>query len=121
MEREKNNSYSIGLGGIITRFITSAIILAVTALFTPGFEIASLWTLMVAAIVLTLMDYLVNIMIGGNISTFGNGLVSFIVCAIILYATQFFVTGYSINWISAIVGAIIYGIIASLVPGKQNV
>jgi len=121
MEKEKQaSSSSITLGGIVTRFITSAIILAVTAFFTPGFEIASFWTLLVAALVLTLIDYLVNTIIGNNLGTFGNGIVGFAVSAIMLYVTQFFVTGYYINWLSAIVGAIIYGIVASFVPGKQN-
>lgn len=122
MEKEKQtSSSSMTFGGIITRFITSAIILAITAFFTPGFEIASFWTLIVAAAVLTLIDYLVNTILGDNLGTFGNGIVGFVVSAIMLYVTQFFVTGYSINWLSAIVGAIIYGIIASFVPGKQNV
>lgn len=121
MEKEKqSSSSSMTFGGIITRFITSAIILAVTAFFTPGFEIASFWTLLVAALVLTLIDYLVNTIFNNNLGTFGNGIVGFIVSAIMLYVTQFFVTGYSINWLSAIVGAIIYGIVASFVPGKQN-
>ncbi len=123
MEREKSssNASSITFGGIVTRFITSAIILAITAFFTPGFEIASFWTLLVAALVLTLIDYLVNTIVGNNIGAFGNGIVGFAVSGIVLYVTQFFVTGYTINWLSAIVGAIIYGIIASFVPGKQNV
>ena len=120
MEREKNDSSSMTFTGIITRFITSAIILAITAFFTPGFEINSFWTLLVAAVVLTLMDYLVNSIFGNNIGAFGNGIIGFIVSGIALYATQFFVAGYTINWISAIVGAIIYGIVASFVPGKQN-
>lgn len=121
MEKEKQESNSsMTLGGIITRFITSAIILAITAFFTPGFEIASFWTLIVAAVVLTLIDYLVNTIIGNNLGTFANGIVGFIVSASVLYATQFFVAGYTINWLSAIVGAIIYGIVASFVPSKQN-
>lgn len=121
MEREKSNSSSsMTFGGMITRFITSAIILAVTAFFTPGFEISSFWTLLVAAAVLTLIDYLVNTIVGNNIGAFGNGIVGFIVSGIVLYVTQFFVAGYTINWLSAIVGAIIYGIIASFVPGKQS-
>lgn len=119
MEREKSNS-SMSVSGLITRFITSAIILAITAFFTPGFEISSFWSLIVAAIVLTLIDYLVNTIIGNNLGAFGNGIVGFVVCGIMLYVTQFFVAGYSINWLSAIVGAIIYGIVASFVPGKQN-
>lgn len=122
MEREKNNSNSssMSFGGIITRFITSAIILAITAFFTPGFEISSFWTLLVAAIVLTLIDYLVNTIFGNNLGAFGNGIVGFVVCGIMLYVTQFFVAGYTINWVSAIIGAIIYGIVASFVPGRQN-
>ena len=81
MEREKSNSSttSMSFTGIITRFITSAIILAVTAFFTPGFEIASFWSLIVAAVVLTLIDYLVNVIVGNNLGAFGNGIVSFIV------------------------------------------
>ena len=123
MQREKSssNSSSMTFTGIITRFITSAIILAVTAFFTPGFEINSFWTLIVAAVVLTLIDYLVITILGNNIGAFGNGIVGFVVSGIALYVTQFFVAGYSINWLSAIVGAIIYGIVASFVPGKQNV
>lgn len=122
MERDKNssNSNSITFTGLVTRLITSAIILAVTAFFTPGFEINSFWTLIVAAVVLTLIDFLINTIIGNNLGTFGNGFVSFVVCAISLYVTQFFISGYYINWVSAIVGAIIYGIVASFVPGKQT-
>ncbi len=114
-----SSSNSMSVGGIIARFVTSAIVLAVTAFLTPGFEIASLWTLVLSAIVLTVIDYLVNMVLGINIGPFGRGFSGFVVAVIILYATQFFVSGYSISWISAIIGAIIYGIVASFIPGKQ--
>lgn len=116
----RSSTNSMTIGGIIIRFITSAIVLAVTAFFTPGFEIESFWTLAIAAIVLSVLDYLVNAVIGINASAFGRGIIGFIVSATILYATQFFVSGYSISWISAIIGAVIYGIVASIVPGKQT-
>ena len=105
---------------IIGRLVTAAIVLAITAFFTPGFEIASLWTLAIAAVVLATLDYLINSIIGINASAFGRGIIGFIVSAIILYATQFFVSGYTISWISAIIGAVIYGIVASIIPGKQT-
>lgn len=119
MANNSSSTNSMSLSGIIVRFITSAIVLAVTAFFTPGFQIASLWTLLVAAVVLTVIDYLVNSVFGISVGPFGKGIVGFIVAAIILYATQFFVSGYSISWISAIIGALIYGIVASFIPGKQ--
>ena len=116
----KKASGQMTMGGMISRFITSAIILAITAFFTPGFEIASLWTLFLAAAVLAIMDYLFNLVLGVDASPFGRGLVGFIVSVVVLYATQFFVAGYSISWISAIVGALVYGIIAAMIPGKQS-
>lgn len=116
----KNSSNQMTIGGMFSRFLTSSIILAITAFFTPGFEIASLWTLLVAAVVLALMDYLFNLILGVDATPFGRGIVGFIVSVVVLYATQFFVAGYSIGWVSAIVGALIYGIIAAMIPGKQS-
>ena len=116
----RSSTNSMTMGGIIVRFITSAIVLAITAFFTPGFEISSFWTLSIAAVVLSVLDYLINAIIGINATPFGRGIIGFIVSVIILYATQFFVSGYSISWISAIIGAVIYGIVASIVPGKQT-
>lgn len=116
----RSSTNSMTIGGILIRFITSAIVLGITAFFTPGFEISSFWTLAIAAVVLSVLDYLVNAVIGINASAFGRGIIGFVVSVVVLYATQFFVSGYSISWISAIIGAVIYGIVASIIPGKQT-
>ncbi|MBQ8627119.1 MAG: phage holin family protein [Agathobacter sp.] len=115
----KNQSNQMTMGGMLSRFISSSIILAVTAFFTPGFEIASLWTLLLAAVVLSLMDYLFNALLGVNATPFGRGIIGFVVSVVVLYATQFFVAGYTISMLSAVVGAAIYGIIAAIIPGTQ--
>ena len=60
---------------IIGRLITSAIVLAITAFFTPGFRINSLWALILAAVVLTIMDYLIIKFTGLHASSFGKGFV----------------------------------------------
>ena len=118
--KAKNSSNQMTVGGMFSRFISSSIILAVTAFFTPGFEIASLWTLLLAAVVLAVMDYLFNMLLGVNATPFGRGIIGFVVSVVVLYATQFFVAGYSISMMSAIIGAIIYGIIAAMIPGTQT-
>ena len=46
--------------GVILRFVTSAVILAITAFFTPGFTISNVWSLALAAVVLTVIDYLIE-------------------------------------------------------------
>lgn len=105
---------------IIGRMIGAAVVLAITAFFTPGFTINSIWTLIVATVVLTIMDYIIVKLTGINASPFGKGFVGFVLAAITLYVTQYFVVGYSISWIAAIIGAVIYGIVDYLIPGNQE-
>ncbi len=105
---------------IVGRLVTAAIVLAITAFFTPGFEISNFWALAIAAVVLTILDYLVSKFTGIQASPFGKGFVGFVLSVIVLYATQYFVAGYSISWMSAIIGAIIYGIVDYFLPGEQQ-
>ena len=107
-------------GQIVGRLVTAAIVLAVTAFFTPGFTINNIWTLAIAAIVLTVIDYLIVKFTGLQASPFGKGFVGFVLAAITLYVTQFFVAGYSISWMAAIIGAVIYGVVDYIIPGDQQ-
>jgi len=122
-----NNSENIRTGNgtstiwqIVGRLVTAGIVLAITAFFTPGFEISNFWALAVAAIVLTVLDYLVAKFTGIDASPFGKGFVGFALSAVILYVTQYFVAGYSISWMAAIIGALIYGIVDYFLPGEQK-
>lgn len=105
---------------ILGRLVTAAIVLAITAFFTPGFTINNIWTLAIAAIVLTIIDYLIVKFTGLEATPFGKGFVGFVLAAVTLYVTQYFVAGYSISWIASIIGALIYGVIDYIIPGKQE-
>lgn len=117
--RSNNNTMST-VGQIVGRLVTAAIVLAVTAFFTPGFTINNIWSLALAAIVLTIIDYLIVKFTGLDATPFGKGFVGFILAAVTLYVTQYFVAGYSISWIAAIIGAIIYGVVDYIIPGEQK-
>ena len=108
------------LGQIMGRFIVAAIILGITAFFTPGFSINNIWTLGIASIILTVMDYLIVKFTGLHAMAFGKGFVGFVLAVVTLYATQYFVAGYSISWFAAIIGALIYGVIDYIMPGEQD-
>ena len=105
---------------IVGRLVTAAIVLAITAFFTPNFTINNIWSLAIAAVVLTVMDYLIVRFTGLHASPFGKGFVGFALAAITLYFTQFFVAGYSISWMAAIIGALIYGVVDYFIPGTQQ-
>ncbi len=105
---------------IIGRLIASAVVLAITAFFTPGFTINSIWTLLIAAVVLSVIDYLIVKITGLHASPFGKGFIGFALAAVVLYVTQFFVAGYSISWMAAIIGALIYGVVDYFLPGNSD-
>lgn len=105
---------------IVGRLVTAAIVLAITAFFTPGFSISNFWALAAAAIVLTIIDYLIVKFTGLHASAFGKGFVGFVLSAVVLYVTQYFVAGYTISWMAAIIGAIVYGVVDYFLPGEQQ-
>jgi len=105
---------------IIGRLVAATVILAITAFFTPGFQINNIWSLAIAAVVLTVLDYLIVKFTGLHASPFGKGFVGFVLSVAVLYITQYFVAGYSISWMAAIIGALIYGIIDYFIPGEQG-
>lgn len=117
---QSSNNTMGAVGQIIGRFIVAAIILGVTAFFTPGFSINNIWSLAISAVVLTVMDYLIIKFTGLHAMAFGKGFVGFVLAVVVLYATQFFVSGYSISWMAAIIGALIYGVIDYIIPGEQG-
>jgi len=124
MPENQTNSQTQSSGNtvwqIVGRLVTAAIVLAVTAFFTPGFTINNIWALAAGVIVLTIMDYLIIKVTGLHASSFGRGFVGFVLSAVILYLTQYFVAGYSISWMAAIVGALIYGVVDYFIPGNQQ-
>ena len=117
---ETNQNTGSGVWQVVGRLIAAAVVLAITAFFTPGFTINNIWALAIATIVLAVMDYLIAKFTGIQSSPFGKGFVGFALAAITLYVTQFFVAGYSISWMAAIIGALIYGIVDYFIPGTTN-
>ena len=114
----KNNTSTVWQ--VVGRLITAAIVLGITAFFTPGFQISNIWALAAAAVVLTVIDYLLARFTGLHASAFGKGFVGFVLAAVVLYVTQYFVAGYTISWIAAIVGALVYGVVDYFLPGEQS-
>lgn len=117
-ERAGGRQEGSTIGAILGRLVAAAVILAVTAFFTPGFTIAGLGPLIVAAIVLSLLDYGVAKVFRADASPFGRGIVGFVLAVVIIYATRYFVEGYNITLFGAVIAAIIFGIVDAIIPGR---
>ena len=113
VERTQHFSF----GSFIVRWLVGAVVLAVTAFLTPGFTISGIWPLLIAAAVIAVLDYLIQRILGVDATPFGRGLRGFIVAAVIIYVVKFFVAGYDVTILGAMLGAVVYGIINLLIPG----
>lgn len=116
VNRNTTNDWSIG--ELLIRLLVTAIVVGITAFLTPGFSINSLWSLLLAAVVIAVLDYLIQKFTGVNATPFGRGITGFIVSAIILYATRFIVPGFEISVWGAIIGALVIGIVDMIIPGR---
>lgn len=115
-DRKRDDDFSIG--EMLLRILVTAIVVAIAAYFTPGFTIDSLWSLLLAAVVIGVLDHLIQRFTGINASPFGRGLSGFLVAAIILYVTKFIVPGFHISVWGAIIGALVIGIVDAIMPGR---
>lgn len=115
---DNTRTESFSITHFIIRLVVGAIVLAITAALTPGFTIAGIWSLIVGAIVLAVLDYLALKLLGVNATPFGRGITGFLLAAAIIYITQFFVAGYHVTLWGALIGALIYGIVDLIIPGK---
>jgi putative membrane protein len=115
---QESKGQDMGIGGIVIRLIVASIVLAITAFLTPGFSIDGIWALVIGAIVIAIMDYLITKVAGIEASPFGKGVVGFVTAAVIIYATQFFVEGFNVSIWGALIGALVFGIVDAMIPGK---
>lgn len=114
-----NNLNILRLKQLTIRFITSIAIMGSTATFAPNFNFESFPTLVLAAFVIVILDYMVATITGIHDSPTGRGIVGFVSATIIIYMTQFIVAGYYITILSSIIAALIYGVIDYFIPNED--
>jgi uncharacterized membrane protein YvlD (DUF360 family) len=100
------------------RLVVMAVILAIVSFFTPGFSINGLWSFVIAAVVISLLDFLVEAVMKVDASPFGKGIKGFLLAAVILYVAQFLVPGMSVSIIGALIGALAIGVLDAVFPSR---
>ena len=111
-EREHRTS----IWGLIIKFVVNGLVLLLVGFLTPGFSVAGFWPAVFAAIFITVVDYFVQMGFGIDASPTGRGISGFIVAAIIIYVTQFFIPGVSASIWGAVIAALVIGILDAILP-----
>jgi len=117
-ETKKEDSSGNSILRWIGRLILVAIILGITSFLTPGFSIYGLWSYLIAALVITGIDYLVEAFMGVDASPFGKGVKGFIIAAVIIYFAQFLVPNMRVSIIGAILAALVIGVLDAVFPTR---
>lgn len=106
---------------IITRLFISISIFTFTVFLTPNFNIDNIYILLISSLFIVIVDYLASTITGIHDYPIGRGVVGFFSAIVIIYATQFFITGYYISITSSIVAALIYSFIDFILPNDTKI
>jgi len=103
--------------GSLIRFVVSALVLFLVAWLLPGISVTGFTGAILAALVIAVLGYIVEALLGDKISPQRRGLVGFVTSAIVIYLAQFVVPNFlSVNVIGALLAALVIGIIDAFVP-----
>ncbi|HHT62831.1 MAG TPA: phage holin family protein [Clostridia bacterium] len=103
--------------GLIVRFIVSALVLMVVSWLLPGISVNGFVGALIAAIVIALIGYVAEKLLGKNISPYGRGVVGFICAAAVIYLSQFIIPDYlSVSLLGSLLAALVIGIVDAFVP-----
>jgi len=98
------------------RLVISALVLMVVSWVAPGFGSLGFVSALIAAVVITVIGYVIEALLGEGISPYGRGVVGFLVSAIVIYVAQFVTPGMQISIVGALIAAFVIGLIDMFVP-----
>lgn len=104
--------------GVIIRFVVSALVLIVVSWLSPGFVVRGGFVgALIAAVVIAVLGYVAEALLGERISPQSRGLVGFITAAVVIYLAQFIIPNLlSVSIVGALISAFIIGLIDAFVP-----
>lgn len=104
--------------GVIVRFIVSALVLIVVSWLSPGFVVRGGFVgALIAAVVIAVLGYIAEALLGVRVSPQSRGLAGFITAAVVIYLAQLIVPGLlSVNLLGALISAFVIGLKDAVVP-----
>lgn len=101
----------------IIRFIVSALVLMIVSWFVPGLAVAGFVGALIAALVIALLGWAAERLLGKGASPQARGLVGFISAAVVIYLAQYIVPGsIRVSIFGALLASLIIGLVDAIVP-----
>ena len=101
----------------IIRFLVSAVVLLVVSWLIPGFSVSGFTGAVIAAIVIALLGWLVEKLLGDKVTPRSRGIVGFISAAIVIYLSQYIVPdSISVSILGALLASLVIGLVDVFIP-----
>jgi len=117
-ETERGRSGATVFFRWLGRLVIMSIILAIVSYVSPGFSIRGLWSYLLAAVVISALDFLVEKLMKVDASPFGKGFKGFAIAAVIIYVAQYLVPNMSVTILGAIIAALLIGVLDAIFPSR---
>ncbi|MGE5606515.1 MAG: hypothetical protein ACM3YE_12600 [Bacteroidota bacterium] len=101
------------------RFLIPFVVLFTLGYYVPGFSALTISWLIVLSALTVLGDWLVNSMIGGDISRWGRGVITFLINAVVVFFTTYAIDGGHVPLGASVLAALIIAAISNLVNFRQ--
>ena len=103
--------------GLVVRFIVSALVLLIVSWLLPGISVAGFTGALLAAIVIAILGWGAEKLMGKKVSPQARGLIGFLTAAVVIYLTQFILPGLmSVSIFGALLASLVIGLIDAIVP-----
>ena len=104
--------------GMIVRFLVSAVVLLLVSYIVPGLRVAGFTGALIAAVVIAVLGYVVELAFGRDkITRMYRGVVGFLVSAVVIYVSQYIVPGsIQVSILGALLASLVIGIVDAFVP-----
>lgn len=104
------------LGSLVTLVVSAVVLLAAGALL-PGFSVAGFWGALKAALVITILSFIIERLLGRRVSPRGRGLVAFLAGALVIYLAQYVLPGsVHATMFGALLASFVIGLVDAIVP-----
>lgn len=103
--------------GLAVRFVVSALVLMLVGFLLPGITVSGFVGALIAAVVIAILGYVIELILGENISPRSRGVVGFVTAAVVIYLAQFIIPNYlSVSILGSLLAAFVIGLIDAFVP-----
>ena len=102
--------------GAVVRFVVSALVILFIGYVVPGFSVVNFTSALLAALVITLIAWGIEAILGEGASPRSRGVVSFLVAAVVIWSVQYVVPGVTVTVLGAILASVVIGLIDTVVP-----